>query len=282
MNKIGTISEHLIVDSHNSTSINAYSCGYHEVQESHHDIERPGGRNDYQLIYIIKGAGHFKVNGEDIIASPGTLIIYPPQTPQFYYFLGEEDTCYYSVSFIGAHNHLCLVPIFENGPNLFNIGYNKIIVHGLDAIIEEFIGKGEYHPEICNSYLYNILLMTLRHKDQETKAKASLEPAIQETANHMRSSYAKKYTLQDYAAHANLSVSRFIHNFESVYSVSPMKYLTKVRMENACWLLMNTQMPIAGIARFVGYDDPLYFSRVFHKEHNVSPTQFRRDTFPTL
>ncbi|MCW2482817.1 helix-turn-helix domain-containing protein, partial [Candidatus Symbiopectobacterium sp. NZEC135] len=41
-------------------------------------------------------------------------------------------------------------------------------------------------------------------------------------------------------------------------------------------LLQTTQESIANIGRVVGYDDQLYFSRVFRKRVGVSPSDFRR------
>jgi len=280
MDRVGNISEHLIVDSLKSTTLNLHSCGYHTTSHYNNKISRPNGRKDYQLFYIINGSGKFTINNKEIIASSGSVIIYPPNTSQLYHFLVEENTCYYSLNFIGANNHLELTPIFEVSPTPFIIGYNQTICNTLEAIIDELIRKEDHYLQVCNYYLYTILLMILRHHGQSTKVRYAYEPAIQKTAHYMRSTYAKKYTLQHYANYANLSISRFINDFKSIFSISPMKFLTKIRMENACWLLMNTQMSINDIAHFVGYEDSLYFSRIFRKEHNMSPSEYRKNCFP--
>lgn len=47
-------------------------------------------------------------------------------------------------------------------------------------------------------------------------------------------------------------------------------------MVNAQSLLENTEYNIGEIAEIVGYDNPLYFSRVFKKEYGVSPAQYRK------
>ncbi|WP_431733214.1 helix-turn-helix domain-containing protein [Faecalibacterium prausnitzii] len=46
---------------------------------------------------------------------------------------------------------------------------------------------------------------------------------------------------------------------------------------NAQSLLENTEYNIGEIAEIVGYDNPLYFSRVFKKEYGVSPAQYRKN-----
>ena len=47
-------------------------------------------------------------------------------------------------------------------------------------------------------------------------------------------------------------------------------------MVNAQSLLENTDYKIGEIAEIVGYDNQLYFSRVFRKEYGVSPAQYRK------
>jgi len=41
-------------------------------------------------------------------------------------------------------------------------------------------------------------------------------------------------------------------------------------------LLTETTLPIKVISKSVGFDDELYFSRMFHKKMNVSPYNYRK------
>lgn len=275
MNRFGRLDKKLIVKNLEPTTLDAHSCGHHQVDRFNHDVVRPKGRIDYQLIYITEGLGHFEIDGREIDLMPGTIVLYPPNTPQFYNFIAEEATSYYWLHFVGAKNHMELGLLFDKGPKVLTIGHNPSICNALECIIDEFNSGDDFHPQICNHYLYTILLTILRHENKSTKPSSSIVSAIHDTANYMRTNYAKKYTLQDYAAYNNLSVSRFIHNFETVFNLAPMKYLRKIRLENACWLLINTIHQISDISLSVGYEDPLYFSRVFKKEHGVSPSVYR-------
>ena len=59
--------------------------------------------------------------------------------------------------------------------------------------------------------------------------------------------------------------------------MSPSKYQAQLRIQKACNLLLdNPTMPISVIAYSVGYNDPLYFSKVFHKLIGKSPTEYRK------
>jgi AraC-like DNA-binding protein len=46
-------------------------------------------------------------------------------------------------------------------------------------------------------------------------------------------------------------------------------------LTQAKWELLHTLRPVKEIARGIGYDDELYFSRVFKKSSGLSPSEFR-------
>ena len=52
-------------------------------------------------------------------------------------------------------------------------------------------------------------------------------------------------------------------------------------MTNAQVLLENTTYSINEIARIVGYNNALYFSRIFHKQKGCSPSQYRTRSHET-
>ena len=58
---------------------------------------------------------------------------------------------------------------------------------------------------------------------------------------------------------------------------SPIKYLNGVRIEVAKKLLCLGDDPIGEVAIKAGFEDALYFSRIFRQATRLSPSQFRRD-----
>ena len=55
-----------------------------------------------------------------------------------------------------------------------------------------------------------------------------------------------------------------------------MQFITSIRITNAQMLLETTNYAVNEIARIVGYDNPLYFSRLFHKQKGCSPSEYRK------
>jgi AraC-like DNA-binding protein len=56
---------------------------------------------------------------------------------------------------------------------------------------------------------------------------------------------------------------------------SPKDYLLGIRLGRAKDLLAATELPVAAVARRVGYDDPAYFSRLFTRRVGTAPVRFR-------
>ena len=58
--------------------------------------------------------------------------------------------------------------------------------------------------------------------------------------------------------------------------MSPKQYILNIRMNNAQNLLESTDYTVAEIAAIVGYDNALYFSRIYHKQKGQAPSDYRK------
>jgi AraC-like DNA-binding protein len=77
------------------------------------------------------------------------------------------------------------------------------------------------------------------------------------------------------AAMADLSRSQYALHFRELTGRSPKSHLMRLRIHRATQLLDTTSDSITHIARGVGYEDPLYFSRAFRQMHELSPSRYR-------
>ena len=55
-----------------------------------------------------------------------------------------------------------------------------------------------------------------------------------------------------------------------------MDYLTDLRINHARQLMGQTELTMREIADMVGYEDQLYFSRIFKKRTGFTPSAYRR------
>ena len=58
--------------------------------------------------------------------------------------------------------------------------------------------------------------------------------------------------------------------------MSPMQYIISLRISMAKGYLENSAKNISEISNEVGYDNALYFSRLFRKYTGMTPTEYRK------
>jgi AraC family transcriptional regulator len=89
--------------------------------------------------------------------------------------------------------------------------------------------------------------------------------------------YNEPLRVEDLGRHAALSPFHFARMFKISVGQAPHAYLTTKRMQHARELLSTTAVPIAEIARRVGFRTQAHFSGVFRKQVGMTPGQYRRE-----
>jgi len=87
--------------------------------------------------------------------------------------------------------------------------------------------------------------------------------------------YRKDMDLELLTRATGYSRSTLYERFHKEMNCTPGEYIRRRRMMRARHMLYTTDLPIRLIAASVGYEDPLYFSRIFHGEMGYSPSRHR-------
>ena len=128
-------------------------------------------------------------------------------------------------------------------------------------------------------YLRQIFLLIQRTRQEEKPAISTyLQQEIDYAQRYFHEHYNEDIQIKEYARSRNMSVSWFLRNFKEVTKRSPTQYLLNIRLDNAISLLETTSYNVTEISAIIGYDDPLYFSRLFKKYKGVSPSDYRKIT----
>lgn len=88
--------------------------------------------------------------------------------------------------------------------------------------------------------------------------------------------YNENISLEIVSGHIGLNPAYFSSVFKKTTNQNFMDYVTKIRMENAKLFLSQSNKDIADIANEVGYSDIKYFSRLFKKNANLTPSEYRK------
>jgi transcriptional regulator GlxA family with amidase domain len=86
-----------------------------------------------------------------------------------------------------------------------------------------------------------------------------------------------EWTVEELARACNLSRSAFAARFLDRVGRPPATYLAHVRLDAATDLLRDTTLPVALIAKNVGYTSEAAFSRAFKNRYGTPPAHWRRD-----
>lgn len=88
--------------------------------------------------------------------------------------------------------------------------------------------------------------------------------------------YQKQIKIKQLADMAFLQSTYFSNTFAKHFGVAPQRYICQVRINKAQHMLEHEDLPIKEIAAQVGYDDELYFSRLFKNYVGIPPTVYRQ------
>ncbi|MBR2895893.1 MAG: AraC family transcriptional regulator [Oscillospiraceae bacterium] len=255
------------------------SCGTYRLCAGERlPTRRPRGRLDYQLLYVASGKTHFMIRGKDCEVTAGHMVLYLPQQEQDYVYYGEDKPEVYWVHFTGSDVKNILrsyhLPMEEN---IFGCGVSPTYVHLFQEMIRELQTKKVGFQELLTMYLRQIFLLVQRSRLEERSTVSTyMQEEMEEARRYFDEHYNEDIRVEEFAMSRSMSVSWFLRNFKRVTGMSPMHYILTKRINNAVNLLETTDYNIAEISAIVGYENSMYFSRLFKKQNGVSPTEYRK------
>jgi AraC-like DNA-binding protein len=107
-------------------------------------------------------------------------------------------------------------------------------------------------------------------------AKSLDEERLERAVTFMEQHLDRPILLAELARQAYVSQETLGRLFRSYYRISPMRYLTRLRMARARELLQARRHNVSEVARACGYASLQYFSRAFRQASGVSPRAFRK------
>lgn len=257
------------------------SCGtYRLFTHPRLPTYRPRGRLDFQIIYVSAGIAHFHFDHEenDTIVAAGNMVIYRPREFQKYEYYAKDQTEVYWIHFTGGNvTNILRSYGIKDDMHVFYIGTSLEYERIFKRMISEL--------QLCRTDYEEILALLLRHllilihrklSRQHVLKNEYLENEMDLAAQYFNDHYNSDINIQEYAASRGMSVSWFIRNFKEFTGSTPMQYIVSIRITNAQVLLETTKYTVSEIGRIVGYENPLYFSRIFHKQKGFSPSEYRK------
>lgn len=256
------------------------SCGtYHLYTRPRLSTWRPRGRLDYQLIYIASGRAYFYFEKDKPpqAVPAGYMVLFRPREEQHYEYFGTDQTEVFWVHFTGSHVRQILHQYhFPEKEHVIYCGLSLDYRWIFRQMIRELQLTKPNYQDLLVHLLYHIFLLINRQKASGTRENTYMLEETEAALRYFHENYHTAISIEEYARSIHVSVSWFIQKFKEHTGTSPMQYILTLRITNAQYLLETSSYSVKEIAEIVGYDNPLYFSRLFKKQLGVSPREYRR------
>lgn len=263
------------------------------------------GHDFVELVYVVHGNGIHRFEGQEYKLQTGDVfIINPGETHSYIVADGakmEIVNCLFMPSFIAdsllreleitdsmdffyVHPFLKDEVRFNHRLNLH--GQEAVVVLSLlDGMIREFGHPGPGFRTLIRLQLIELLVLLSRYYSNMNRDITSYPSPRQldrewlalRIYGYMERNFDKKITLDAIAGLFNISVRQLNRIIKLEYGQSVIDVLHDIRINRARQMLLESDEKVIAIATMVGYDDPSFFNRLFHRHVGCSPRQYRAE-----
>ena len=254
------------------------NCSIEGSTGSTYTLLRPNGRNDHYLFYIVEGSVEIEADGRMVRVDRQSFVFFPPHIRQLIRYPADPELSIYYVHFTGAAageamrsfapNEVTVCPVQDH--TMAEVLFRQLY----QSVLSARVIHGQIHITDLKSnglLLQLISLMVQNTMERMQPEDDSVVSAMLYISEHFR----ENISLEQCAADAHLSLSRFAHLFREKMGISPHRFILSKRIDEAKELLRYSSMTISEIAKSVGFDDSSYFSRIFRKHTGHPPTDYR-------
>jgi len=247
--------------------INVIEVGYNRVPKNKRQIMQ---RDVYIIHYITRGKCTFL--GATLTAGQGYVVV-PEELEIISADCGADYESYW-IMFRGA---MASEIIKKCGLSIHNGGFSFSNSLNCAEIIKNTI-FADYNDNFeenlkMQAAFYEI---TALHR-AENKTDETLTTIALDVKKFIKGNYHRQIKIGEIAELFGVTRNYLFTLFKNEYDLSPQEYLLDTRIKKAKILLKDEtqQLSVGEIAFAVGFNDPLYFSRIFHKKVGQTPKEFR-------
>lgn len=146
---------------------------------------------------------------------------------------------------------------------------NNVMSYLLKPVVQE-----KLESCLCQAELQ--LTKYLEIEDHSNIIGKTANEIVENTEMYLKNNYMEPIDFSIYANNLGFSSSYLTKIFNKYQQTTPLKFLIRVRINEAKRLLLDTNLPIKEIGLKTGYPDQFHFSKTFRKTTGISPLEFRK------
>jgi AraC family transcriptional regulator, transcriptional activator of pobA len=244
----------------------------------------------HHLLLILKGGGRARTDVERFALDPPLLTLVPARIVHSFSF--EPATHGYVITLCDALLRDVAVrePAFGNlfdKPRRLPLRDEEAREHELEAVTQRLLrelGLGALAQATAAEAHLQILLAAVVRLSGVAASPGTVQPAptqyraaklVDAFRDLVEVHFRDNWQLADYAHALHISPAHLRSICVKVAGASPVQLIQDRTIRAAKRDLLYTRRSVGEIANVLGFDDPAYFSRFFHKHCGVSPSEFR-------
>lgn len=262
------------------SSLYITDIGYYPHARGHYR-ERKVPIAQHVLIYCVDGAGWYSMGNSQLQRiGANQFVILPAGKPHAYHSDTDNPWTIYWVHFTGTQSDLYARGAMQ--PQDVKPGIYSRINHRNDIFEEIYNTLSETFSRDSLRYVSSMLhyyLASMRYLNTYRMAGNRIDDGdvVAAAVHYMNENMERRLTLKEIAKYTGYSSGHFSAMFKHKTGNSPLAYYNRLKIEQACRMLVNTKMRINQICHKVGFDDNYYFSRMFTRIVGISPRRYRED-----
>jgi len=228
--------------------------------------------NYFSLQVVLEGDLEISKDGKRYHVSAGEAVIIPPGTVKL--ATGPAGKCLKRYIILNGQ----ILSAFKH-----ELGFDSVTViteFGSDKFDQLFkrVFQLSSLAELENAEEFSTLAFAILLYIAGKLRKSSLPAPLVACREYIENNIAKKITIDELAQVSCCSKSTLKWQCNKHFKMSPGRYLTSIRLDYAIRLMEDSTLPLSvkEIAARCGYENPLYFSKVFKAHFHCQPSQYRK------
>ena len=251
--------------------------------------------NYIEMIYMCQGSTTHILNGNEIVLEQGDLLFLNQNAVQEILPAGEDDI---AVNFIVLPEFLD--PAFsmmgdeENQLRDFLVGalcgrdgetswmyFHVADILPIQNLIENMVWTIFYdssNKRSCTQITMGLLfLQLLNYMDKMETGGSKYDSEITAAVLSYINGHYKNGTLSELSEQMGYDVYWLSREIRRRTGRTYKELLQEKRMQQAVYLLANSEIPVTDIIESIGYDNTSYFYRKFREKYGMSPKEYRKN-----
>ncbi len=233
------------------------------------------GFDTINFSFVLRGSGFYDLDGQRLpIEAPCVFVEFPDQP--FHYGPWESTNWeeLYLIYEADQRHELERAGLFSTAKPLWFLGDTRRVAELWrelrELLTQSYSPSADRVDRLCELLVIESLLCEGRSERHGPEAK------VQNIRHHVEQHYLAQHDFAELSRKQGLSPTHFRRLWNTLVGVPPARYLSELRLRQACRMLVESQRSVAAISAELGFVDPLYFSRKFRAFTGENPTSYRR------